>query len=283
MAELPSGTVTFLFSDIEGSTRLLEARARPLPAAARPAPAHRAGRARRFGGHEVNTEGDSFFAVFPTRRRACRPRSPSSGRWPPSHGRTTSCSASGSACTPARALVVEDDYVGLDVHRAARIMAAAHGGQIARLRSTRALGAVSLGDGIELRDLGEHRLRDLSGAGAPVPGRRRRSGQPSSRRCARSTPRPTTCRRSRRPLVGRDDELRRIRAPPRSHGVRLLTLTGPGGIGKTRLALQVGGRRGRHAFPDGVYFVDLSPARDAAERARGPSSRPLGIRRRLGR
>ncbi len=162
MAALATGTVTFFFSDIEGSTRLLEALGRDY--------SDLLGRHRRIARDafsrsdavEMGTEGDSFFAVFPSAAEAVAAavaiqRAMAVEEWP-------------QAATPrvriglhtSEARIADEDYVGLDVHRAARIMAAAHGGQILISEGTHALVERSLSDGIELRDLGQHRLRDLS-------------------------------------------------------------------------------------------------------------------------
>jgi predicted ATPase len=141
-------------------------------------------------------------------------------------------------------------------------MAAAQGGQILLSEATRALVEPSLGEGVELRDLGEHRLRDLS--------RHERLFQVvadglraefSRLRTLDATPNNLPMQPSE--LVGREFDLLAIGEHLGSAAVRLLTLTGPGGIGKTRLAVQAAADLS-HRFRDGVYFVDLSNARDAA-------------------
>jgi predicted ATPase len=150
--------------------------------------------------------------------------------------------------------------VGLDVHRAARIAAAAHGGQVVASGATRLLAAARLPGGVSFRDLGFHRLKDieapehifqLAAAGLPE-----RFPPLRSLGAATSFPAPAT------PLVGRDDELAALRATVASPGVRLVTLTGPGGVGKTRLALAAASSL-HESFPDGGYFVALAPIRDA--------------------
>src|SRR5262249_33303942 len=142
----------------------------------------------------------------------------------------------------------DEGYVGMDVHRAARIAAAAHGGQVLLSQTTRDL----LGSEAGLRDLGEHRLKDLSepqrlyqlgGADFPPPGSLRQSNLPVQ---------PT-------PLVGRAAELADVLTLVREY--RLVTLTGPGGSGKTRLALQAAAEFVGE-FRDGVWFVGLASLRD---------------------
>ncbi len=260
MSDLPAGTVTFFFSDIEGSTRLLEALGAAYPDVL---DRHRAIVRRAFaahGGHEVNTQGDSFFAAFASAPDAIRAaveiqRALAAEAWPeagPVQVRIGLHTGDG--------LVVDGDYVGLDVHRAARVMAAAHGGQILASATTAGLAERAGVDGLELRDLGEHRLRDLSMPErlyhVVVPGLDRAFPAP---RTLESVPNNLPRRLSR--VVGREAELATIGELVGS-GARIVTLTGPGGIGKTTLALQVAaGLAGR--FIDGVFFVDLSGAIDA--------------------
>ena len=151
-----------------------------------------------------------------------------------------------------------DDYVGIDVNRAARIAATGHGGQIVISEPTRALLADSLPEGVAFRDLGVHRLKDfdraehlhdlaIDGLDTSFPALRSLD--------ARRTNLPTL----RSSFVGRATEI--VEVDRLLDGTRLLTLTGPGGTGKTRLALQVAWERlDRH--PDGVFFVDLAPVSD---------------------
>jgi predicted ATPase/class 3 adenylate cyclase len=253
VSELPTGTVTFLFSDIEGSTRLVER----LGTAewTQVLSAHqRIIRAAIAEGAEVKTEGDSFFVVF---------RQPAS--------------AVGAAVAIQRGLAVEawpegvevrvrigihtgegvlaptSDYVGLDVHRAARIAAAAHGGQTLLSGATAALLGSNLEDGVEVRDRGEHRLKDLSrperlaellvaGLPADFPPLRTLDAAPNNLPTQLTT------------FLGREREIEAILGLLRTN--RLLTLTGPGGTGKTRLSLEVAGRSVED-YPDGVFFVPL--------------------------
>ncbi|HET7028142.1 MAG TPA: adenylate/guanylate cyclase domain-containing protein [Candidatus Limnocylindrales bacterium] len=260
MSDLPAGTVTFFFSDIEGSTRLLETLGAAYPELL---DRHRAIVRAGFsahGGYEVSTQGDSFFAAFSSAGDAIRAaieiqRTLSAARWPdagPVRVRIGLHTGDG--------IVVADDYVGLDVHRAARVMAAAHGGQVLASATTAGLAGRAGIQGVELRDLGEHRLRDLS-----TPERLYQVVAPGlddafpSPRTLDSIPNNLPRRISR--VVGREAELAKMDELVGS-GARIVTLTGPGGIGKTTLALQAApGLADR--FADGVFFVDLSGVTDA--------------------
>ena len=244
MPNLPSGTVTFLFTDVEGSTRLLHELGAEEYAGA--LAEHRRVLRRAFvahGGVEVDTQGDAFFVSFPTAPGALA---------------AAAASLDGLAGGPIRVrmglhtgtpLLTEEGYVGEDVHRAARIAACGHGGQV--LVST---SAAALVDSDDLRDLGEHRLKDLS-----APERIYQLGTdefPALKSLYRTNlPIPATV------FLGRDQELAEVLALLARDDVRLLTLTGPGGTGKTRLALQAAGAAG-DAYPDGVFWVPLAPLRD---------------------
>jgi predicted ATPase/class 3 adenylate cyclase len=244
-SDLPSGTVTFLFTDVEGSTRLLhslgaESYAEALAEHRRVIREACASE----GGVEVDTQGDAFFFAFPTAPGALAAASA-----------FTESLASG--LTQVRVglhtgtpLLAEEGYVGGDVHRAARIAAAGHGGQVLVSSSTAQL--VEL----ELRDLGEHRLKDLS-----APERIYQLGDgdfPALKSLFRTNlPIPAT------PFLGRERELEEIVELLSAQDARLLTLTGPGGTGKTRLALQAAGLAS-DAYPDGVWWIPLAPLRDPA-------------------
>jgi predicted ATPase/class 3 adenylate cyclase len=256
--DLPTGTVTFLFSDIEGSTRLLEALKDAYPPLLE---RHRAivrDAIERHAGVEVGTQGDSFFAVFRTAADAVEAavdieRELRAAEWPEDGEIRVRI-----GIHTGEGIVVGDDYVGLDVHRAARIMAAGHGGQVLVSATATAL-VGERADGISLRDLGLHRLRDLSaperlfqvvaeGLADEFPGLRSLDAIPNNL--------PTQVTR----LVGREAELQAIRDLLSTN--RLVTLTGPGGIGKTTLALHAAADS-VDRFPDGAWFVDLSDVRDA--------------------
>jgi predicted ATPase/class 3 adenylate cyclase len=255
---LPSGTLTFLFSDIEGSTRLVQSlgdaygpfllRQQALMRAA-----FEAG-----GGVEVGTEGDSFFVVFPSAVAAARAaadaqRAMAAESWPSTVGRVKVRIG----LHTGEGTLGGDNYVGLDVHRAARIAAAAHGGQVLVSDATRALVAGALGAEVRLRDLGEHRLKDLD-----QPERLFQlvvSGLPADFPPPRSLEAPTNLPPQVTSFIGRQKEAGEVAELVRRS--RLVTLIGPGGTGKTRLSLEVASQL-REEFPGGAFFVDLSPISD---------------------
>lgn len=254
---LPTGTVTLLFTDLEGSTRLVErfgARFGGLLAdhfslLRRAVAAHH--------GQEFGTEGDALFAVFARARDAVcaaaeAQHALAAHPWPEDArvrvrmGLHTGTPDPGPGC-----------YVGHDVHRAARIAGLAHGGQVLMSATTRAL-AEPLPDGLGALDLGRHRLKDLSepehlhqltgqGLAADFPPLRSQDVV------------PTNLPRERTSFVGRETELTELTDLLRRH--RLLTLTGPGGTGKTRLAIRLA-RRVMPDFPGGVWLVRLTDIQD---------------------
>jgi predicted ATPase/class 3 adenylate cyclase len=255
MAGLPSGTVSLLFSDIEGSTALL---ARLGDAYRDALDGQRRILRRAWSDHdgvEMGTEGDSFFVVFETAPAAVAAavqaqRELAAYAWPSDERvRVRMGVHTGS---PA---VHDGGYVGMDVHRAARIAAAAHGGQVVVSAATAGLVDAGLPAGVGLLDLGAHRLKDIASAEhlfqLAVDGLPADFPALKTLGAASSLPRPAT------PLVGRDGELAELTALLRSPDARLVTLTGPGGSGKTRLAIGLA-RRLVERFPDGVYFVSLA-------------------------
>jgi predicted ATPase/class 3 adenylate cyclase len=260
MAELPAGTVTFLFTDIEGSTRLVQelgdryATLRDEHAAIiRRAVAE-------AGGVEVGTEGDSFFVAFSSPVAAVRAavaaqRGLAAHDWPPD-GRVRVRMG----LHTGEGIPRQNDYVGIDVHRASRIADAGHGGQVMVSDATRALVEHALPEGTAVRDLGEHRLKDIlhsehlhdlviDGLPADFPPPRTLDARPNN------LPVQLTS------FVGREGEIAEIRRL--LSRTRLLTLTGAGGTGKTRLALEVAADV-LPEFPDGAFFVDLSALTDPA-------------------
>jgi predicted ATPase/class 3 adenylate cyclase len=256
--DLPVGTVTLLFSDIEGSTALLQrAGDRYRELLGRHDELLRATVAAQ-GGVVVDTAGDSFFVVFATAAEGAAAAVEAQRRlavegWP--EGFEVRVRMGLHSGEPR---LVGENYVGLDVHRAARVMAAAHGGQVLVSQTTASL----LGDGFQLRDLGEHRLKDLS---LPqrlfqLRGEGLRKEFPPIRTLEN---RPTNLPVQRTSLVGRQRELVELGALLAAPEVRLVTVTGPGGTGKTRLALQAAAEA-IEEFPNGVYFVSLAPLRDPA-------------------
>jgi predicted ATPase/class 3 adenylate cyclase len=257
-AGLPTGTVTFLFTDIEGSTRLATFLGDRFDAVLDAH--HEIVRAAIAGddGFEVSTEGDAFFAAFPTAPPAIRAvvgaqRALAAHSWPddaPVRVRMGLHTGEGR--------LGGDNYVGLDVHRAARIAAAAHGAQVLLSEATRALVASQLPPGVALRDLGGHRLKDLpeaeriwqleiEGLPAEFPPIRSLDARPNN------LPRPLAS------LIGRTAELAAIVDLVRAE--RLVTLTGPGGTGKTRLSIATAHEL-LAEFPDGAFFVTAQDARD---------------------
>jgi len=232
-----------LFTDVEGSTRLLHelgaggyanALAEHRRILRRACATH--------GGVEVDTQGDAFFVAFATALDAFK---------------AASATLAGLAAGPIKVRVGihtgtphldEEGYVGVDVHRAARIAACGHGGQVLVSAATAALTGM---DG--LRDLGEHRLKDLS-----APERLYQLGEsefpPLKSLYRTNLPVPAT------PFLGRERELGEVL--DLLADARLLTLTGPGGTGKTRLALQAAAEASDR-YPDGVFWVPLTPLHDS--------------------
>ncbi len=255
MPELPSGTVTFLFTDLEGSTRLWQEH----PDAMQVASARHDDLVRAVieahDGYVVKTTGDGFHAAFGAAHDAV----------------DAAVAAQGALCTEAwgetgplvvrmgvhtgPAEIRDGDYYGTAVNRAARLMSVAHGGQIVVSLTTKEL---VQDHGVELVDLGEHHLRDLARVdrvyqviadGLPHEFPRLRSLEVF----AGNLPLPTTS------FVGRDAELAAIDTSLQS--ARLVTLTGVGGVGKTRLSLQVAAHV-LPRFPDGAWFCELAGATD---------------------
>ncbi len=242
MTDLPTGTVTFLFTDVEGSTRLLHGLGAEGYAEA--LADHRRILRQAFaagGGVEVDTQGDAFFFAFPTAPGALQAAAEGDEGLAPGPIRVRMGIHTG---TPHLA---EEGYVGVDVHRAARIAACGHGGQVLVSAATAALVGA---DG--LQDLGDHRLKDLS---APERIYQLGAGRfPPLKSLYRSNlPVPAT------PFLGRKHELAEVLRLLES--ARLLTLTGPGGTGKTRLGLQVAAEASDR-YPDGVFWVPLAPLTD---------------------
>jgi predicted ATPase/class 3 adenylate cyclase len=248
MSELPSGTVTFLFTDVEQSTRLLtELGANAFGEALEE---HRRRLREAFGaGYEVDTQGDSLFYAFDRADDAVLAAAEGQRALDQLPIRVRMGIHTGQ---PA---ILGGRYVGLDVHRAARICAAAQGGQVVLSQTTRDL------TDVETRDLGEHRLKDLTqpqrlhqlvapGLATDFPALRTLENRPTN------LPAQTT------PLVGRTAEVEALQVLLADDGVRLVTLTGPGGTGKTRLALHAAAES-VELFPNGVWLVALEAVNDS--------------------
>jgi hypothetical protein len=245
MRPLPSGTVTFLFSDIEGSTRLLD----DLGAEAYAAELAEHRRVMReafaaHGGVEVDTQGDAFFAAFPDPEGALAAAAQAQAALTEGPIRVRMGVHSGEA------LLTDEGYVGIDVHRGARVMAAGHGGQVLVSQAT----YERLDGERDLTELGRHRLKDLT---EPQPLYQLGDGDFPPLKTLYQTNLPV----QPTPLVGREAELNDVL--DLLAATRLVTLTGAGGSGKTRLPLQAAAEL-VDEFSDGVWWVSLSALRDPA-------------------
>ena len=244
--ELPSGTVTFLFTDVEGSTELLE---RLGDAYAEALLEHRRVLRAAFAsedGVEVDTQGDAFFVAFATAKGAAA--AALAGRRALAGGpiRVRMGIHTGEP------VVTSEGYVGIDVHRGARVAASGHGGQILVSEQTRNL----LGARDDLRDLGYHRLKDM---GAPERIFQLGPGEFAPLKTLHQTNLPV----QPTPFLGRAGELRDVGDLVRRDDVRLVTLTGPGGTGKTRLGTQAAAELVEE-YPDGgVWFAGLASIGDS--------------------
>jgi predicted ATPase/class 3 adenylate cyclase len=251
---LPTGTLTFLFTDIEGSTQLMQKLGDKYVAAQVEHHAILREAFRNKSGRELRTEGDSFFCVFESALDACEAAAMAQRgfveRQSPLRVRV--------GLHTGEAPLVGEEYIGLDVHHAARVAASAHGGQVVISETTQGLVEHGLPADLHVRDLGVHRLKDLArperlfqlvidGVPDAFPALRTLDATPNN------LPTQLTS------FVGRSadvEEARRLLA-----GTHLLTLTGPGGIGKTRLSLQLAAESAS-GFADGTFFVPLSAVTD---------------------
>jgi len=278
MPQLPTGTVTLLFTDIEGSTRLLERLGKRYAGIL--AQHHRLLRRsfEKHGGHEIDTQGDAFFVVFARAKDAAQAaleaqRAIAAHPWPEGVEPRVRM-----GLHTGEPLITTTGYVGMDVHRAERVCTAGHGWQILVSESSRVLIEDDLPEGVSLRDLGEHRLKDLAkperlfqivtaDLPAEFPPLRSLNVLPNN------LPIQLTS------FVGRAREIREL--VQSLFSTRLLTLTGAGGVGKTRLALQVAAEV-LEDFSDGVWLVELAALPDP-ELIPQTVATVLGIREQSGR
>ncbi len=288
MLDLPTGTVTFLFTDIEASTQLLASMREDAYSAL--LTVHHAILRRAIGdwhGREMDTQGDALFAVF-ARAADAAAAAVQAQRELAEHSHSSGHELRvRMGLHTGEAMLGPTGYVGMDVHRAARICQIGHGGQVLLSESTTVLVKNELPPDVSLRDLGMHRLKDLQGAEhisqlviptivsdfPPLT---------SLDTIANNLPLQLT------DFIGRENEiqdLKRRLCPASSdgnaRGARLLTLTGTGGTGKTRLALQAAADL-LGEFPDGVWLVELAPLADPALIPQAIAA-PLGVREQPGR
>jgi predicted ATPase/class 3 adenylate cyclase/DNA-binding CsgD family transcriptional regulator/Tfp pilus assembly protein PilF len=261
LPQLLRGTVTLLFGDIEGPTHLLQQSDEHTSQVLLECQRLLRAAFQQFHGHEVDTQqGDAFLVVFARASDAVAAATAAQralARYDWAEGVTVRVHMGLHTGEPA---LSSHGYVGLDVQHAACIMRAAHGGQILLSQTTRDLVEQDLPEGVNLRDLGEHRLTDLqrptplfqvviAGLPADFPPPLTLNAHPNNLPIQ-----PT-------PLVGRERELAAVEHLVQREDVHLVTLTGPGGVGKTRLGLQVAADLSNR-FADGVFFVNLSPLFD---------------------
>jgi predicted ATPase/class 3 adenylate cyclase len=255
-----AGTVTFLFTDIEGSTRLLQALGDRYATVLSD---HHALLREAFdaaGGRQVDASGDGLFYTFPSARAGLSAaiagqRALAGQTWP--DGVTVRDRMGLHTGEPVSG---EVGYVGIDVHRGARISAAGHGGQILLSQTARDLMGGDLPADVRLVDLGAHRLKDL-----PAPERLFQvvaEGLPQDFPALRSIDaRPNNLPRQLTSFVGRQDEIAKVKQMLAT--APLVTLTGPGGVGKTRLSIEVGADL-LEGFDGGAWFVELASLSDPA-------------------
>ena len=258
MPDLPTGTVTFLFTDIEGSTRLLQQLGDDYAGVLADHQHLLRAAFEENNGHEVDTQGDAFFVSFARAKDAVlaaitAQRFISENPWP--QGAAVRVRMGLHTGEPT---LTPGGYVGLDVHRAARICSAGHGGQILLSQTTRDLVEYDLPEGVILQDLGEHRLKDLQ--------RSERVFQliipdlPSNFPDLKSLDvLPNNLPIQSTSFIGREREMAEVKRLLAK--TRLLTLTGSGGGGKTRLALQVVADL-IEDFESGIFFIPLAPISD---------------------
>jgi len=258
--EIPTETVTLLFSDIEETGYLLQLLGERYASVLEEYRSLLHTVFQEFGGNEVDMQGDTFFLIFARPTDAvlaavAAQRALASHLW--AENRTILVRMGLHTVKPEHSA---EGYIGQEVHRAARIMSAGHGGQVLLSQVTRDLVEPGLPGDVGLRDLGEHRLKDLghpcqlyqlviAGLDADFPPLKTLDNN------AHNLPFQPT------PFIGREKEVANVQRQLLQKDVRLVTLTGPGGVGKTRLSLQVAAESSER-FADGTWFVSLAPISD---------------------
>jgi len=278
---LPEGTVTFLFTDIEGSTNLLRLLGDEYVKVL--ADQRRICRDifAKWHGREVDTQGDSFFVSFPKATEAVAAaveiqRSLTEHRWP----QEVSVRVRMGLHT-GEPLAAEEGYVGMDVHRAARIASIGHGGQVLLSETSAALVRDDLPEGTSMLDLGRHRLKDIEqpesvkqlviqGLPSEFPPLRSLAAIDAEKPVV-----PNNLPAQSTPFIGREEELADLEKLLGDPEIRLITIVGPGGMGKTRLALAFAERQLCN-FKHGVFFISLASL-DMAEDIVPAVARGLGF------
>jgi class 3 adenylate cyclase len=267
MSAPPSGTVTFLFTDIEGSTKRWEHTPGQMqPGVARRSDARQEAILRQAiaanGGYAYKMIGDAFQAAFPTAIQALQAaidaqRTLQAEKWPAETGEIKVRMALHTGTTEER----EGDYVGPLLNRVARLLSAGYGGQILLTEATQTLLRDQLHAGVTLHDLGEHRLKDLERPEHvfQIAAQGLRSDFPPLKTLDTH---PNNLPIQPTPFIGREKEVDAAIALLNRQDLRLLTLTGPGGTGKTRLALQIAAEL-IDSLSHGVFFVNLAPISEA--------------------
>ncbi|HZU00201.1 MAG TPA: tetratricopeptide repeat protein [Ktedonobacteraceae bacterium] len=261
MPDRPTGTLTLLFTDMEGSTHLLQQLGKRYGSVLAECRRMLRTAFAQYNGYEIDTQGDAFFVVFARAIDAVgaavtAQRVLASTSWPEGAMVRVRMGLHTGEPEPS-----PEGYVGLDVHLAARIMSAGHGGQVLLSQTASDIVKHDLPDGVSLLNMGKHHLKDLhqpirifqlviSGLSCNFPPLKTLDISLNN-----LPVQPT-------PFMGREQEVTAIEHLLRREDVRLLTLTGAGGTGKSRLALEVAAKL-RNGFADGVFFVNLAPISDS--------------------
>ncbi len=256
VSERPTGTVTFLFTDIEGSTKRWEVHPDAMRSALARHNAILRGAIEAYGGYIFKTVGDAYCAAFSSPHNALSAalstqHALQEETWPEETGSIAVRMALHTGAVEEQ----EGDYFGQPLNRVARLVSAGYGGQVLLTRASAELVRDSL-PGVNLLDMGEHRLKDLISPEHIF--QAVESGLPSHFPPLKTLDnRPNNLHLQITPLIGRERELTQLKEVLSYEDVRLVTLTGPGGMGKTRLALQVASDL-LDEFPDGVWLVELA-------------------------